>query len=304
MRVLIGVSVGLCGAFLVSLIPPAKPRSPIPTAPKEIQRLDLNAPQENIHILAEKNDTGWNLSAPAAFPADAGLVERFLNGLGDLKAEQLVTSRTETHGQYQVDDAQGVRVSAWGAGTTEPVTWIFGKASPELGKIYLRKPEAPEVYLVSGLDRSTLETSPMAWRDRRILPLGGLDDIVTIASVRGGVKTVLNKSSDSWTVNGATASATAVDGLLTSLREAQAEEIIDPPSALNLSAQGLHRPDEILTITLASGLTRELRFAPTKKGAATVAVKRDDAPHVYLLPAWSRNRLSQTPAALADPHAH
>ena len=279
MRTLAIVLSVLAAAYMISLIPRPSTRPKTPAVPQEIQRFSLISP--GLSLTVENGDGGWRLTSPVDVPANDGMVVNFLSGLRALTLEEILSHRTESHSQFNLDDASGILLRVWGTGSKEPQEWVIGKDAPLGGHVYVRVGKGPEVYLAKGLSRSQAEAGLKTWRESRILPLAP-DAVIQSVRVRRpkGVLDLQHRS-DSWTLNGKPANREKVDRFVSGLRYLSADEFVDPPASQGPLAGELKTPSAELTVVLSSGTPHVLRFgSPEKGGAARVLLQRDGDPHL------------------------
>lgn len=281
MRTLALVLAVLAAGYLISRIPRPSTRPPTPEVPKEIARFDIQVPGRPL-LSFEKAEAGWQLKSPVDAPANDGNVVSFLASLRSLTLENVVSRRAESHGLFLVEETGGVRVKVMGPGAALPLEWVVGKDSPSGGHIFVRKGNGTEVYLAKGLRRELVETDLKAWRDNRALPLAPDAVIQSVQVRRGKTLLTLERSSTSWTVNGKTADGPLAERMTNGLRYLSAEEFVDPPASISLSASGFSAPSAEVTATLASGSAHVLRIGREEKGASPrVLLRRDADPHLF-----------------------
>ncbi len=274
----IAVSV-LAMVYLLSLVPRPSTKPKSPPVPNDIQRFSLVS--QGLTITIENKNGVWRVTSPIDVPANEGVVVHFLASLRSFAFEEVMSRRPESFELFQVDDAAGVRLSVWGTGAKDPLEWIIGKDAPLGGHGYARLGNGKEVYLTSGLSRNEVEVGLKMWREGRLLPLAPDTPIRSIQVRRAMGNLILEKSSDTWTVNGKKANGEKVEGLVSSLRYVSADDFVDPPQSLGLIASHLSPPAAEITVLAGEGTSHILRFGIPEKGdTPRVLARRDDDPHL------------------------
>lgn len=287
MKLLLGLLAALLAAYFLMHVPMSSRRTEAPAVPSEASRLKISRP--GLEVVLEKTDGAWRLRQPLDAAADEGAVHSLLAGLKTITLEETLTRRAETYGRYQVDDSSGIRVTADGKG--ERAEWIFGKAAPDMGHIYLRLPGQPDVFLAAGPRREDLERSLAQWRDRRVLDLAPAEDIVQAEARLGKKRFALARSSDSWTMDGKAADPERADRFIAALRELSADGFIDPPESEDLRKWGLDAPQAVYRIKTAAGRVLELK-AGKPDAAGRVPLRRDGQTSLFWVPDYRWEELA------------
>jgi hypothetical protein len=270
MRGLAGLFLLLALLFFVTRVA-RTPRTPSPVSfPDNPVRVEIQRPDSR--IVLEKKDDAWHVREPVDFPADKDAVNGLVESLRTLSVGDRLTQRPEKHAAFEVTESSGIRVQVTGA-KTGPVGLIVGKMASDYTHVYVRRPETPDVYLASGLRRSDLEKPVTQWRDRRVASLGAAE-VIGLEVRRKKDAFVLQKSSETWTINGKPADNQRVDPVISQLRTLSADEFVDPPASQDLKAWGLEPPSEALVIRLAQGDPQELRLGKKDPKSERVIVQR------------------------------
>lgn len=274
----------LAGAavFGLSRWPRSDQRPATPAPPRDIAKVEIRRPEG--HVLLEKTGDFWRVTAPLQAPAGEGLVTAVQTALDSLTLEAVISERAESHGAFEVDDARGTLLRAWGAGSDSPTEWWVGRNTPDLTRAYLRRPGENRVYLARGLGRDFLHGEANRWREGRLLPLPPQARARSIRVERGNTVILLERSTDGWRVNGQPAHPMKVEGFENRFRYLAAEDFIDGASPRDAARLGLDRPSAVFTVWLEDGSTRVIRFGITEKTPTTRTVaRRDGDPTLYWL---------------------
>lgn len=296
MRALLGVLAALLAVFVVMRIPRPTSKKDLPSFPESPVKLEIAGPGSR--VLLEKQGDSWRVKEPVDFPADEEAVKAFAASLRSLAFGEALTQRPESHAQYQVDEAGAAAVRAWAAGGQEPVALLFGKGAPDFTHVYVRAPGKNEVYLAQGVRRYELEKPVRDWRDRRIASWQADDAVVRLNVEKGRAAYVLQKDSDTWTVEGRAADNDKADRLLSELRALSAEDFIDPPASSDLKAYGLNAPSLRVIVETASGKRIELRFGKKNPDQDRYPLQRDQEPVLFWVPAYAWDAFPAAPKDL------
>lgn len=196
-------------------------------------------------ILLKKEDQKWKVapsaSSPALYPVDEPKIKAFTDSLSAVEVEDVIGDRADRAAEFEVDTAKGIRVLLSNAVKTSLGDGIFGKQAPDFTHLYFRYPDRPLVYLARGLIRGDLQVSLNAWRSHDVVPYAEAE-MQSITFEKLGSKIQLNRSSETWKVNGKPANAQKVYGLVGTLAHLQADTF---PEAFGGDISG-----PVLTITI------------------------------------------------------
>lgn len=268
--------------FGLSRWPRTDQQPPTPPPPRDIVKVEVRRPEGVVTL--EKNGDHWSVTAPIRAPAGEGIVTGVQAALDSLVLEAVMSERPESHALFELDDANGTLLRAWGAGADAPTEWWVGRNTPDLTRAYVRRPGDNRVYLSRGLGRDSLYGDANRWREGRLIPLPAHARAQAIRVERGATVVLLERSTDGWRVNGQPAHPMKAEGFENRLRYLAAEDFIDGASAATAAKLGLDRPAAVLTLVLEDGSTRVARFGVTENSPSlrTVA-RRDGDPTLYWL---------------------
>ena len=129
---------------------------------------------ENESLFIEKEGDIWMVNGPdgLSYAADQEQVRRNIGSLLNLEATQLVSSKSENWGDYQVDTAgTQVRVISGNDKLADLVVGRFEYKQTGMTN-YVREGGTDEVYLVNGFLSSLFSKDPSNWRNKN-LTFGG-----------------------------------------------------------------------------------------------------------------------------------
>lgn len=111
----------------------------------------------------------WKITEPYDYPANPNYINTLLQKVNELELESYITDNPEKYNQYELGDtAVYVEIGREG----EVIDKFYsGKASKTYTHTYVRRADSDEVWLVSGMPRSSFDRKPSDWRNKKILTL-------------------------------------------------------------------------------------------------------------------------------------
>lgn len=143
----------------------------------------------------QQQGMSWQITEPLATMADSLTVARFMETLGDLEPEALVTSNPDRHSNFGVDSTGNTLAVKWG---NQEMNLIIGNQGPDFQSVYVRMEGDDRVLLAQG--RPTFPTEVGAWRDKtmfNIMPVSVQD----IAVRTPETSYTVSGATGSWLVN-------------------------------------------------------------------------------------------------------
>jgi len=134
---------------------------------EDIVRVSLREPQ-GVEMVLLKKDEQWVMPNADDFPLIAGNVSELTTKLAGLKASRVVAQTETSLKQLQVADDDYVRLIEFETADGATHQFYMGSA-PSWSAAHVRLQGQQEVYLVSGLSVSDVDTSPTAWINTKIL---------------------------------------------------------------------------------------------------------------------------------------
>lgn len=235
------------------------------------------------------------------FKADRSKVDTFLDQIGRLEAQLLVSTNPEKQATYQVNKlAKQVRV--FDTSGEQLVDLYIGKEGPEMFTAYVRQGGRDEVYLVGEHIGAALPAEVMSWRDRRIWELDPAYIVgVDVTRLERGKEKAYSISKDDRGVWHLTAPVeAATDG-------AKVEELVDKVSKVSAARfaymfdreeTGLTRPSLRLGVTTTDGAKRVLIVGSKDKQGYLYARLDGDDSEIYLIDSDFGSRIPTDPATL------
>lgn len=203
-------------------------------------------------VTFERQGGKWMLTSPMRFAADEQAITSAVGKGRDLKITNHVSSNPAKQTIYAVDSTSTlVKIFA---NNNQLAAIRIGKPSSSWTETYARKEGSNEVYSVEGVLSATFVKNANDWRDKTIFKTE--QGTITNVMFQFGDTTFTLSRKDTlrWTVDGDSANSANVSGLLASLANLQADEIVDssitamPKLTAILEVQGVQlrffrRPD-------------------------------------------------------------
>lgn len=267
-------------------------------------------------VILERVDGAWRLTAPVATGADQSAVERYLRNLSETEVEgeplqdsASVAAGPELLAEYGLDSPR-LRVFLELTGEAAALDSLrFGDDTPTERFAYVqRSGPNPEVLRVRAWRFDNLQKGVFDLRDRRLLAFEQADvrevwlgraDEPPVEAMRAG---------DGWELVAPLArpaDASAVDGLLSKVRNAQVEKVVyETPSKAELTAAGLAPGAERMQLVLRVGDDRaEKRLLVGVESEDGAFYARDSSrPHVFVIDSTVVGQLRKPVDELRDKH--
>lgn len=232
-----------------------------------VERLTLTSPKAELALLRTE-DGDWvvdgdpprravNELCDAAARAAVGVIS--IRRLGDVGTGE----------GLGLED--GLRVSVELTGRNQPFVFTLGGAPPIGDGRYLKITGEPDVHLVQGGATTPLNSDPLSFRDRRLVPIDA-DEVahVSIVPRAPGEPFSMRRDGRHWFLEGEPpyrVETNKARDLVHSIVELEAESFqADAPTA--------DRVDLHILLTDADGVTAEIAFAASSVGGARDAVAR------------------------------
>ncbi len=224
-----------------------------------------------------QNDAGeWMVTNPYTYRANLGFVVTLLQKLGDMRLESEVTHNADRWAEFEVDTS-GTRITVHQGNRRDD--FIIGKTATGYRQSYARLEGENTVYLIRGSYGSAVNRTADNWRDKAIADFEQ-DDVLRIVTEDFEI---LKQGEEEWQVTPARGESFAGDntavrrvtGALARLRTA------DFPEAADYEDVNWDRPDNEVTVELASGDSRTIRFYQDENQDNRYFVKYGNVETVY-----------------------
>ena len=230
----------------------------------------------------QKQGSAWQLTAPAAVPADEAELSGITSNLASLDAQRVVDEQATDFKQYGLEPAR-INVAFKAAGKDQAL--LLGSKTPTGGDVYARLPGAPRVFLVSSFLETTFNKSTFDLRDKTVLKVDRekVDRIEVQSTDR--TMTFVKQGAD-WRVTtpiDARADFGAVEGIVgrlntSPMKSIEAGEVTDPKE---LAKYGLDKP--AATVRVVSGSAQAGLAIGKSAGEGTVYARDLSRPMVFTI---------------------
>ena len=255
-------------------------------------------------IALAKGDGGWRLTQPVDAPADEPVVKSLLTAITGAQVQKSLDDVPADLAPFGLDKPATIITLTTKDGPLPPIQ--LGKNTAIGAKTYVRKGDAPKIYLTASTIQTGVSKQARDLRDKQLLAFQD-DDVQRLEIAKPGAPalTLVRKSKDAWTIEPGDlpADATEMRSYLSSLRTTRATDFPDD-APTDLKKYGLDAPR--LTLTVSTGkdgaATQQLLVGGESSGEQTksVYVKRGSQPNVFAVGEWAFRSLDKDAAALRD----
>jgi hypothetical protein len=259
-----------------------------------VDTVRLTAPSDTAVLSRAKSGAaGWLANG---HPADNQGVGNLLKALADTSvAAELVARNPASHARLRVTDDSGRRVRVSQGGRTL-VDLIAGKPATEGDGIYLRRADAPEVYVVRGDLVQSLTRSRDDWRNHTIASVVP-DSVATVEIKRGNRSYTLRRKGTGWVLGKAvSADSGAVARLLSAYREVKVAGFATKAQQDSLRRQSARRTARLLKRNGEPVL--RLVFDSIPSG---LWVRTGEGREAYRIDSWTADQLTPSESSLRKP---
>lgn len=226
-------------------------RRPVGFSSYEAKTLSVRR-ADKVELAAEKAPGGtWELTAPAAGPADPTKIEDLLSKVLNIEVADFVSDGAPDLGRHGLLEPEAT-ITVRREAREKPVVVILGKPDADGRTCFMEEGE-PSIYS-GGQDllKAVQEMDPAAFRDRNLLRIGWakIDSIEFVHPEKGWK---LLRVMDRWDVEKperVPADATEVEELLRKIREAEIVKFLDGEDAAKL---GLNPPEDAAARLVLTG---------------------------------------------------
>ena len=163
----------------------------------------------------------WMVATEENYDADRDGMDRILEALASLSAEEVVSRKSEKYSVFELDSAQAVEVEIDSGGETA-ARFFIGKSGADFQSTYIRDSEREDVFLQHVPLKSVFDRGSRTWKDKTVFRLDDAEMLALELDRRGEKIRFENRGEGTWVVT-------------------------EPPG---------HRPAGALVAALARGLTR------------------------------------------------
>jgi len=175
-------------------------------------------------VAAERNGAGqWQITSPAALPADQGAVSSLLGTFSSLNSERLVEEKASNLAPYGLD-APKLEVDLTEK-NNQMQSLLLGDATPAGNAIYAKLGGDPRIFTIPSYDKTSIDKSANDLRDKRLLTVNA-DKISEVDLVAKKQEMAFGRNKDEWQIvkpKPLRADAAQVDSLVRALTDAKME---------------------------------------------------------------------------------
>jgi len=247
----------------------------------KVEQIDVRAANGDVTTL-KKNGADWQITAPVTADADQSAVSSLLSAAGALEFTRVVDENPATVKPFDLDPAH-LSVTLHVAGESEPKTLDLGSKTPTGSDLYARVKGQPRVLLVGGHLEDQFNRTTFDLRDKRVLKFDQTKvEGLELTASSGQTIALSKKSSDEWRLSRpveAKADFSAVDGMISSLSQAQMKAIAESDGTSDLKKFGLDKPQTVVTV--GAGSTRGALALGAKSPDGTIYARDLARPMVF-----------------------
>ena len=189
----------------------------------DISKFDLKKDGAE-QVGGERNGAGqWQITSPAALPADQGAVSSLLGTFSSLNSQRLVEEKASNLAPYGLDTPKfEVDLSEK---NNQTQSLLLGDATPAGNAIYAKLGGDPRIFTIPSYDKTSIDKSANDLRDKRLLTVNS-DKISEVDLIAKKQAIAFGRNKDEWQIvkpKPLRADATQVDSLVRALTDAKME---------------------------------------------------------------------------------
>jgi len=258
---------------------PKHPQTPFISAVDTAEKITLQTGPARIEL--DRDGTSWTVSTSSGverYNADPDKIKTLETGLRNINVEDVISDRPDRAAEFEVNPESATHITVYGKNATLLAEGIFGKQVPDFIHLYFKFPGQPDIYLARGAIRGELgEPVLKGWRDHSLLNVA--EDQILNLSIQGpGFKTVLVRSSDTWSCNGKNVNPTLAWGMLGVLAHLKADDFADLSQHPELAAGKLKYAE--VSVKLRDGSSHSVHIGLLDKKTQRYPVAVDNDPSV------------------------
>ncbi|MFP4460494.1 MAG: DUF4340 domain-containing protein [Candidatus Zixiibacteriota bacterium] len=231
-----------------------------------ISKIELFMKEDTVVI--EKQNDKWMLTSPVLYRADQAAIKRLVNSISNAKLDVEISSNTEKHGEYNVDEENGRYIKIT-ENDGDIIEYWVGKMGPA-GMTYIRFDGDRRVWLLNSQIGSSLRRSAKDFRDKVILQiepdqLAGISVHSPEQDFYLALEDSVWKFSESKAGEAVEPDSGKVDTYINRLRNIRTQDFIDDTDSIaNVSFE---EPDFVANIMLKDGKSHKIEavFAGEKQ---------------------------------------
>ena len=229
----------------------------------DISKFDLKKDGTE-QVGAERKGAGqWQITSPAALPADQSAVSSLLGTFSSLNSERLVEEKASNLAPYGLDSPKFEVDLTEKNNQTQSL--LLGDATPAGNAIYAKLGGDPRIFTIPSYDKTSIDKSVNDLRDKRLLTVNA-DKISEIDLLAKKQEIAFGRNKDEWQIvkpKPLRADETQVDSLVRALTDAKMELSATDDQKKTASAFASATPVATAKVTAESG-TQELQVRKNK----------------------------------------
>jgi hypothetical protein len=234
-----------------------------------------------------KEGEQWSLTVPLKFPAAQSTVQQAISRLREMEKLTLITSNTDRHSEFQLNDSLGVKVTI---GQGNKLTTLYvGRTGPTGQTTYARLAGSGDVWEIGGNHASTFKRKAKDWRDKTITEFN-LGDFRKITLRYPDQTLTLSLVDTAWKVDAGREQFDAANDLVERLTNLLAR-MSGVDFADTLSANAFDQPVFQLQAELAAGQTVDLKLIPKDADGNQYYLRKAGATADYVIYKSTANAL-------------
>lgn len=224
----------------------------------QVNRVTINHPADTAFVELVKSDRAWQVQADnETFTADSQKIKTALHELRNMEIEALVTRDPEKHTRYRVDSTATTITLYRDEQMLDEVIASTSQFPGSSGDMYVRIPGNNQVFSVSGLRRSSIQSDFNYWRDLTVwdVPEESITEIRF--NYPADSSFTIHKENDSWLAGTDSLDEQKTSTLTNMLADLEAGGFPDKNANHFVS-----KPRYTIEFSFESGETKSLDFFP------------------------------------------
>lgn len=254
----------------------------------KIEQVTLKA-ESGEQTTLQKQGTAWQVTQPAAVPADEAEISGITSNLASLQVQRVVDDQATDFKQYGLDPAR-IDITFKAGGKEHRL--LLGQKTPTGADMYAKLPGGPRVFLVSSYLDTTFNKSTFDLRDKTILKIDR-EKVDRLELQTPGRTVTIAKQGADWRImapSDARADFGAVEGIVGRLNTTPMKSIV-AAGAEDLKEYGLDTP--AATVRVGSGSSQAGLAIGKSAGEGVVYAKDLSRPMIFTVDATLADELKK-----------
>jgi hypothetical protein len=248
-----------------------------------VDKMEIKTPE--LSLTLEKRGPEWYITRPIEYKANTASIGQTIHQIKNIEIKNTVSGKSEKHSVFQVDRS-GTEVRVYEKGV-EKISFILGKTAANYTESYARRLNSDNVFLVEGASSYMFSRPVKDWRDKTIFSTPK-ESIKELQYQFGDTLFSVTFKDSVWLIGKFKVQQSAIDGILSSLSNLQADDFID--STLS--------PKIMATVTYADVKIRFSFNRLTNK----YAVQSSHSSQWFILEPGKANQILKRKKEIAEPN--